>query len=177
MSRIVVTFESEDANDLVHSMREFLAGVTVTQSSMPEVKTFGIVVPQGGLTQNAETSVPPTFADRKLGVAPESSQPEEAQAPEAPAPEEKPRRTRKAKTAAEPAAAPAEAPAPAAPAKPLDKDALREVGGMYMAAFGVGATVDLLKKYGAAKLSDLAEEKYAEVYAEFRKALDERESA
>lgn len=54
----------------------------------------------------------------------------------------------------------------------VTREMLRDVGNAHMAKHGVAATVAVLEKYGAMKLSALDEMHYRDVYAEFSAALE-----
>lgn len=54
----------------------------------------------------------------------------------------------------------------------ITRDALRDLGQMYMAKFGVAKTVGELGKFGVKKISDLPDDQLAALYGVFAAAVD-----
>jgi hypothetical protein len=145
-----ITFDTNNARDLA-ILEAFIS--TAMNNVQPTVTQ------NGGTTATGST------------LSPEGSGVDESAAPAvAPVTEKKPRAKKPVATQEE--AAPVEptpstsAPAQTADAKPLSLDEVRAALQQFTASKGVPAGIELLKKYNAGRISELAEENFAAFAAE-----------
>lgn len=147
MSKIVVTIEAGNGPDLTSALESLLESLRSTGIRDAGSPGEPEVVPATGET-----------------VA----------TPEA---DSKPRRGRKAKPSpVETVQAGPEESAPAPVETPTElvvsRDELREMGAQHMQLLGLGATVEVLQKFGVDKLSKLPESSYGDVFQAFKAAIE-----
>lgn len=153
--------------DLASSMQDAQPAVAQnTGTTGPEVSTLSSGA--SGVDEGAATAAAPVTEKAKRTRKPKEEKPEVVTGQEWKAAAEQVEKPVDTQAAEEPApleAAPAEA-AAASPSKVYSLDEVRAALQQFTAAKGVPAGIELLKKFGAGRISELADTDYASFVAE-----------
>lgn len=157
-----ITFDTANPQDL-----KLLNRLLDIQNAQPEVAQNTGTAASGFFTLSTEGSgVSEPVAEQPAQAAPEKKERKpRAKKGDAAEPVEKPVDTLPAEEPAQEEAAPAEA-AAESPSEPLTIDSVRAALQQFTAAKGVPAGIELLKKFGAGRISELEEGDYAAFVAE-----------